>query len=163
MTNYEQYYFWFYSYCEVYMTINGQRKRKAVTSMKWYQIFPHNALLLKFNCYDLFKKIMNIKELKKLISILCNSEPYTSVPSNTAQSDLFLQRLHNQKQDYLPVELVTLVEVVFTVWLLLTRPSAGDALTFVESPLFVVVTFVLLKFELAVVVVSYYKENKSIS
>jgi hypothetical protein len=62
--------------------------------------------------------------------------------------------------DYLPVELVTLVEVVFTVWLLLTSPSAGDALTLVARPLFVVVTFVLLKLELEVVVVSYYKEMK---
>jgi hypothetical protein len=59
------------------------------------------------------------------------------------------------------VELVTLVEVVFTVWLLLTSPNAGDALTFVERPLFVVVTFVLLKLELDVVVVSYYTEIKS--
>jgi hypothetical protein len=60
------------------------------------------------------------------------------------------------------VELVTLVEVVFTVWLLLTRPSAGDALTFVERPVFVVVTFALLKLGFAVVAVSYWKENKVI-
>jgi len=58
---------------------------------------------------------VNIKELNKLISIFCDTQLYTSVLSITAQSDLLLQRLHNQKQYYLPVELVTLVEVVFTV------------------------------------------------
>jgi hypothetical protein len=61
----------------------------------------------------------------------------------------------------LPAELVTLVEVVFTVWPLLTSPNAGDALTFVERPLFVVVTFVLPKLELDVVALSYCTEIKS--